>query len=166
MRRQTQEKIVAISHRLYLLLLVTCQPEFRRRYGREMGQVFRDHCGEARRQSGLVGLALWWGRALSDLAGTAVATHVYAFERGEVEMKRILRLTAQGVFGCGGILLLFYTMFKRPMPYWNAGVLLCGVIACLSVALGLTWATAYRENGRTRNARRHSRLIADQYRER
>lgn len=153
MRRQTQEKIVAISHRLYLLLLVTCQPEFRRRYGRDMGQVFRDRCREARRQGGFVGLAFWWVRALLDLAGTAVATHVNAFEQGEVEMKRILRLTAQGVFGCGGILLLFYTMFKRPMPHWNAGVLLCGVIACLSVALGLTWATAYRENGRTSKAR-------------
>lgn len=56
----------------------------------------------------------------------------------------------EGVFGCGGILLLFYTMVKRPMPNWNAGVLLCGVSACLSVALGLTWATVYRENGRTR----------------
>jgi hypothetical protein len=150
MRRQTPEKIVAISHHLYLLLLVMCQSEFRRRYGREMGQVFRDHCREARRQGGLVGLAFWWVRALSDLAGTAVATHVYAFVQGEVEMKRILRLTAQGVFGCAGILLFFYTMIKRPMPHWNAGVLLCVAIACLSVALGLTWATAYRENGRAR----------------
>jgi len=148
MRRQTAEKIVTISHRLYLLLLVTCQPEFRRRYGLEMGQVFRDRCHEARQQGGSVGLALWWVRALSDLAGTAVATHVYAFEQGEVEMKRALRLIAQGVFGCGGILLLFYTMVKRPMPHWNAGILLCVVIACLSVALGLTWVAAFRENGR------------------
>lgn len=148
--RQTPEKIVAISHRLYLLLIVTCQSEFRLRYGREMGQVFHDHCREARQQGGLVGLAFWWVRALLDLAGTAVATHVYAFEQGELEMKRIFRFIAQGIFGCGGILLLFYTMVKRPMPHWTAGVLLCGVIACLSVALGLTWASAFRDNGRTR----------------
>jgi hypothetical protein len=36
------------------------------------------------------------------------------------------------------------------MPHWNAGILLCVVIACLSAALGLTWAAAFRTNGRTR----------------
>src|SRR5262245_25705379 len=141
-------KIVAISHRLYLLLLVICQPEFRRQYGREMGQVFRDRCQQARQQSGLAGMVWWWVESLLDLAGTAVATRVYAIEQGDVEMKRILRITAQGVFGCGGIILLFYTMIKRPMPHWNAGILLCGVIGCLSVALGLTWAAAFRASGR------------------
>jgi len=149
MSRQTPEKIVAVSHRLYLLLLGACRSEFRLRFGREMGQVFRDRCREARRRGGLIGLALWWVRALSDLAGTAVATHVNAVEQGDVEMKRILRIATQGIFGSAGILLLFYTMVKRPMPHWNAGVLLCVVIACLSVTLGLTWAAAFRENGRT-----------------
>ncbi len=148
MNHSTSRKSVAISHRLYLLLLVMCQPEFRRQYGREMGQVFRDRCHEAQRQGGLAGLVWWWIEALLDLAGTAVATHVYVIEQGDVEMKRILRITAQGVFGCGGIILLFYTMIKRPMPHWNAGILLCGVIGCLSVALGLTWAAAFRANGR------------------
>lgn len=150
MNQSTSGKSEAISHRLYLLLLVMCQSEFRSQYGQEMGQVFRDRCREARQQRGLLGLACWWVKALLDLAGTAVATHVYAFEQGDVEMKRILRIIAQGVFGCGGILLLFYTMFKRPMPHWNAGILLCVVIACLSAALGLTWAAAFRANGRTR----------------
>jgi hypothetical protein len=144
------EKIVAISHRLYLLLLVTCPSEFRRRYRCEMGQVFRDRCREAIRRGGLAGLVWWWVNALSDLAGTAVATHVYALEQGDVEMKRILWVATQGAFGCGGILLLFYTMVKRPMPHWNAGILLCFVIGCLSVALGLNWAAAFRANGQTR----------------
>jgi hypothetical protein len=40
-------KIAAISQRLYLLRLVMRQPEFRRQYGREMGQAFRDRCHEA-----------------------------------------------------------------------------------------------------------------------
>jgi hypothetical protein len=150
MDHSASEKIVAISHRLYLLLLVICHSEFRRQYGREMGQVFCDRCDEAWRQGGPTGLVGWWIRALIDLARTAVATHVYAFEQGDVEMKRILLITAQGIFGCGGILLLFYTMVKRPMPYWNAGILLCGVIAFLSTALGLHWAAAFRANERAR----------------
>ncbi len=150
MNHETPEKIVAISHRLYLFLLVMLRPEFRRRHGREMGQVFRDRCREARRQGGLAGLAWWWVEALLDLAGTAMATRVNAIEQGDLEMKRTLRIAAQGTLGCSGILLLFYTLFKRPMPHWNAGVLLCLVIACLSAALGLTWAAAFRANERAR----------------
>src|SRR5262245_60619448 len=119
MNHTTPGKSLAISHRLYLLMLVMCQSEFRLRYGQEMGQVFRDRCREALQQDGWRGLAWWWVRALSDLAGTAVATHLYAFERGDLEMKHIIRIITQGVFGCGGILLLFYTMLKRPMPHWN-----------------------------------------------
>jgi hypothetical protein len=151
MNQPTSGKSEAISHRLYLLLLVLCQSEFRRQYGQEMGQVFRDRCREIRQQGGLLRLAWWWVRALLDLAGTAVATHVYAFEQGDVEMKHFLRIITQGIFGCGGIILLFYTMVKRPMTNWTAGILLCVVIGCLSVALGLTWAAASRVNGRTRN---------------
>jgi hypothetical protein len=141
------EKIVGISHHLYHLLLIFCHSEFRRRYGPEMGQVFRDRCRAAWLQGGLAGLVWWWLSALVDLAGTAVATHIYAFEQGDVEMKRILLITAQGVFGCGGILLFFYTMIKRPMPHWNAGILLCAVIALLSAALALNWVAASRANG-------------------
>ncbi len=93
------EKIVVISHRLYHLLLMICHSEFRRRYGWEMGQVFRDRCRESWQRGGLAGLVWWWVSALVDLAGTAFATHVDAFEQGEVEMKRVLQITTQA----GGI---------------------------------------------------------------
>jgi hypothetical protein len=158
MDHSVSEKIVAISHRLYHLLIVICHSKFRRRYGREMGQVFRDRCDKAWRQGGPAELIGWWIMALIDLARTAVATHVYAFEQGDVEMKSVLLTTAQGIFGCGGIILLFYTMVKRPMPYGNAGILLCGVIASLSAALGLHWAAAFRavDPGEARRARRGS----------
>jgi hypothetical protein len=150
MDHSSSEKIVATSHRLYHLFLVICPSEFRRQYGRDMGQVFRDRCHQALRQGGPIGLVEWWISALIDLARTAVSTHIYAFERGDLEMKRILLTTAQGIFGGGGILLLFYTMVKRPMPYWNAGILMCGVIASLSAALGLHWAAAFRANEKAR----------------
>jgi hypothetical protein len=150
MENSASEKIVATSHRLYHLLLVICHSEFRRQYGRDMGQVFRDRCHQAWRQGGPIELVEWWISALIDLARTAVSTHIYAFERGDREMKRILLITAQGVFGGGGLLLLFYTMVKRPMPYWNAGILMCGVIASLSATLGLHWAAAFRANEKAR----------------
>ena len=141
------EKIVVISHHLYQLLLVLCHPEFRRRYGQEMDQLFRDRSREVWQRGGLTRLAQWWICALVDLAETAFATRIYAFEQREVKMKRILLSTAQGAFGCGGILLLFYTLIKRPMPHWTAAILLCGVIASLSAALALHWAATFRANG-------------------
>ena len=61
----------SISGRVYEILLLAYPKEFRREYGPQMAQVFRDLCREERRQGGAFGLAGLWVRTLLDLAVTA-----------------------------------------------------------------------------------------------
>jgi hypothetical protein len=144
MNHPTAEKLIAGSCRCYLLLLQGCQPDFRRRYGQEMGQVFRDRSRNIQQRGGFAGLLWWWGEALVDLADTAVTTRLVALEQGDWDVKRMLRIAAQITLGVSGMILCFYPLVKRPMPYWNAGIYLCCAIALLSAALGLTWAATFR----------------------
>lgn len=63
------------SERVYRVLLTLYPRDFRREYGWQMLQVFRDVCRDAVRQGGALALILWWGTALFDLLQTVVAEH-------------------------------------------------------------------------------------------
>lgn len=70
-----------LSERVYGVLLRACPQEFRREYGDQMLQTFRDLCREERRKGGAGRLAKLWVRAILDLAGTAIAERSRANER-------------------------------------------------------------------------------------
>lgn len=90
-----------ISYRIYGLLLFAYPQEFRRRFGNEMLQVFRDCCrDEARRRT----LAGFWLRTLLDLILTAVKERTDRSGREGVLMNRRRDLTA--VLGCAGIIVI------------------------------------------------------------
>jgi hypothetical protein len=76
---------LAVSDWLYRLLLVGYPPSFRRRYGPEMAQVFRDCVRDACRRGGLMGL---WIRTLGDLLTTMPAEHLSALQ--SVERSRMM----------------------------------------------------------------------------
>jgi hypothetical protein len=63
--------VPSISERVYEALLVAYPKEFRRAYGSEMAQVFKDLCREERRRGGASGLTRLWVRTFLDLATTA-----------------------------------------------------------------------------------------------
>lgn len=65
------ERAWRVSERVYRALLVAYPKEFRRVYGAQVMQVFRDLCREERRRSGTFGLARLWFGTLLDLAATA-----------------------------------------------------------------------------------------------
>jgi hypothetical protein len=65
------ERALRVSERVYRALLVAYPKEFRRVYGAQVMQVFRDLCREERRRSGTFGLARLWFGTLLDLAATA-----------------------------------------------------------------------------------------------
>lgn len=68
----TGGRFAAVLQRIYRVLLVVCPKEFRREYGVQMEQVFRDQCGEKLRRRGVFGLVGLWLRTLLDLAATAL----------------------------------------------------------------------------------------------
>lgn len=72
---------LALSDGLYRLLVLAYPAAFRRRYGAEMRQVFRDCCREAYAQCGLPGLAQLWGWAVIDVLATAPREHWTAGRR-------------------------------------------------------------------------------------
>ena len=60
-------KTLAISDRIYTLLLLVYPAPFRREYKEPMAQLFRDECRDAFRQSGITGILGLWLRTFIDL---------------------------------------------------------------------------------------------------
>lgn len=63
----------SLAERFYSILLAAYPAEFRREYGREMLQLFRDSCRVEMKQSGWRGAVKVWARTTVDLARTAPA---------------------------------------------------------------------------------------------
>src|ERR1700730_1565123 len=69
-------RILFTSERLYRAFLVVYPGQFRRDYGWEMAQTFRDCCREALASGGPGGLTRLWGLVLYDLLITASTEHI------------------------------------------------------------------------------------------
>ena len=64
-----------LSSRIYQMLLVAYPSEFRREYGCQMVQVFRDRYRDEARRNRHWAIAAYWFRTLSDLVVTATKEH-------------------------------------------------------------------------------------------
>ena len=90
-------KSLAVSNRLYRLLLAAYPAEFRHEYGAQMAQVFRDRCREEQGRRGgsrRAGLARVWMETILDLARTAPEEHLQHAGRGVRLMKALLKIAA------------------------------------------------------------------------
>lgn len=81
MNRRRTSRLVAVSRRLYQLLLQLYPRSFRRAYGAEMLQLFTDCCLDAIAARGAVGLLDLWLITLGDLARSLVREHRAALWR-------------------------------------------------------------------------------------
>ena len=70
------QRVLVASDRIYSLLLRAYPASFRRRYGRDMTQVFRDCCREAYRHKAALGVIWLWVPTLYDLVATALDEHL------------------------------------------------------------------------------------------
>ena len=68
---------LALSGRIYSLLLYAYPVPFRREYGRLMAQLFRDEARDTLQGSGTAGLIGLWFLTLYDLMKTAFAEHIW-----------------------------------------------------------------------------------------
>lgn len=69
------ERIVAVSDRLYGLILKIYPREFRDEYGEEMAQTLRDQVRDSWTRHGAVGVAALWLRVVLDAIRSALAEH-------------------------------------------------------------------------------------------
>lgn len=113
-----------ISYRLYGLLLFAYPSGFRREFGNEMLQVFRDcYRAEARARS----LPSFWLRTLLDLVLTAAKERADSIGRKETFMNR--RSDAMAVLSCIGIIVIAFLLHRYgirnniPFPFWSGYIL-------------------------------------------
>lgn len=118
-----------ISYRLYGLLLFVYPEDFRREFGNQMLQVFRDsYRDEARARS----LPSFWLRIVLDLASTAVKERVDSSQRRGV-MNR--RSDGMAVLGCIGIIVIAFAVHRYairnhlPFIFWIGYILDALIVA-------------------------------------
>lgn|GEM_PF-1122681 len=85
--RSLSDPIVALSVKVYQVLLVVYPTRFQREYGSHMSQVFLDCCLRAFRQNGSNGLIKLWFITLLDLAQSVAAEHMQKETQMKQEMK-------------------------------------------------------------------------------
>lgn len=117
-RPARERRLVGLSLALYQTLLLLYPARFRRAYGVQMAQVFRDSCRETLRQGSASRFIRLWLVTLGDLVVSALAEHVeHAEEVTSMEHRSLSR--AAGLAGLiGGALLLLYGAIE--LLYWAA----------------------------------------------
>ena len=85
--RSTAFPIVALSVKLYQLLLVAYPTQFQQEYGLQMVEVFRDCCLRSIRQKGMSGMLKLWFITLLDFAQSVIQEHM----QKEVQMKKEMK---------------------------------------------------------------------------
>jgi hypothetical protein len=113
------------SHRLYALLLAAYPSTFRREYGAQMAQVFRDRCREAARYRSGVGLLRLWKETLSDLLRTATIEHLENLWKGKTAVKN-LRMDALALLGCIAIILSAMLLLSYGRTHLVSSILVFG----------------------------------------
>lgn len=93
------QRLVAVSASVFAALLLLYPPRFRRAYGAQMAQTFRDTCRAAAREGGALALARIWRLTLGDVVISALA------ERMEQDMtfSRSALYSATGVVAMAAI---------------------------------------------------------------
>ncbi len=84
-----QSKMLALSNRIYNLLLRAYPAPFRREYGRDMAQLFRDDMRGTLRENGTTALIGLWLLTFIDLIKTAFVEHIW--EVFHMPMKKLLQ---------------------------------------------------------------------------
>jgi len=106
---------VALSVRVYRMLLKTYPVRFQQEYGSDMVQVFRDYCLRTMSQSGTNGLAKLWVVTLFDLVQSVVSEHLHK----EIEMKKEMK--PEDIRKSGWMLMLGALAFVFG-TYWETSV--------------------------------------------
>lgn len=137
-------KALNVSDRIYRLLLFAYPGPFRREYGVQMAQVFRDECQAGLEHHTPLGLGHVWFHTLADWLKTAFEQHIQeAFHMSG--QKWIIRLGALAALA-GGILGL-YLLAQGTTPFgnygWHGGWL--ALVVTILFALGLGGAIAAQQ---------------------
>ena len=124
-----------ISQQVYRLLLRAYPHEFRREYGPQMRQVFRDSC-RFQRQGIKFSLLRVWLTTLIDLIQTAPIEHLDKFNK-ETSVMNNLRRDALAVVGCVAIIVIALFTLQLGRGHQVFSLLLLGYMLDAIVMTGV-----------------------------
>jgi len=124
-------KLMALSNRIYCLLLHLYPTPFRREYGRHMAQAFRDDVRDTLKESGRLAVMDLWLIAFFDLLKTAVAEHFW--EIFNMPFEKLTRWSGP-VGAVGGLL---YALGVASIIYGSAPFTISLLVTVPLLGLGL-----------------------------
>lgn len=127
---------LSVSPRVYSLLLLAYPTAFRRAFGPQMKQVFRDSCRDQHRQAGKIGLLQLWLQTFVDLIQTAPYEHLENFGKEDSFMTN-LRRDAIAVIGCLLIIVVAFFLLRYGRSHNVTSILLFGYVLDAVVTTGL-----------------------------
>lgn len=139
-RPKGRERAVAISARIYRLLLRAYPRELRDEYGDEMVRCFRDLSREELENGGGVGLAALWARSLPELLSTALK------ERSTMLARNAYRPVVGVALGTVAILLIPLVGMQISND-WNWSLFDFIVMGALIFGTGLAYVLITRKGG-------------------
>lgn len=126
----------AISERVYAWLLKAYPVEFRREYGSQMLQLFRDCCREAERNGSLLGFWRLWVHTLLDLFQTATKEHIEDIGKENSVMKN-LQKDVVALLGCIGIIVIAFLLLSYGRKHEVSTILMFGYALDALVTVGV-----------------------------
>jgi len=126
------DSYLKVSSRFYGWLLIAYPPEFRREFGGQMLQVFRD-CYRAEANSG--SLVMFWLRVLLDLVLTATKERADSSGREGVFMNK--RSDGIALLGCAGIIVIAFLLLTYGRRNEVGSILVFGRVLDALVTAGV-----------------------------
>lgn len=150
-------RVVDLSVRIYQSLMRVYPGSFRKKYGNEMSQVFREVMADSTQRDGVAGLVTTWIRVLGDLARSAFHEHLIELQ-GRCEMNTspgwiakqlaILTVACFWVVPCSPILAIAAVSTTKGASGWPRKLAVTGAVLCtvctLMVAAMLVWLLCLR----------------------
>lgn len=144
--------------RIYRMLIRAYPASFRREYGSEMTEVFRDLAQEAWQERGVIGLALLWLRTVPDFLLSGAAQHLHETRR-RIAMAKVLLDPAYCVLALA--MVLFVAALVTPADPYSmmlVGFPLYGVYLCVMIAARRSRAARGAGDGTADSTSREERI--------
>jgi len=133
-----ENPIVAISVKVYQVLLAAYPAKFQQEYGSHMLQVFRDCCLRTVHRSGTNGMVRLWIVTLFDLVQSVVSEHAHKEIEMKKEMKpRDIRMAGWALILSGAALAISIYFGALGDSYWFALTLILTFICLPLLTVGM-----------------------------
>jgi hypothetical protein len=124
-----------VSHKLFQALLWVYPRDFRREYGTQMAQLFRD-CYRTEQKLGLSGISVFWLHSFSDLLVSALREHLDSFKK-EFSIMTNLQRNVMALGACLAIVVIAFLLLSYGRSHEVSAILFFGKTLDALVTAGI-----------------------------